>query len=82
MDVKIIGARLAAARKASGMGPTYVSNTLGVARVTVWRWESGYTAPSVVEVIGYARAIGRSPRALLNDIATAVLAADAAGKEA
>ena len=44
-----------AIRMGAGLSVQQVAASLGVARVQVWRWESGYAFPRTVQALAYLR---------------------------
>jgi len=59
-EARAIPRRLAALRRAKGIGPTQLATDLGRTRQTLYRWEHGQTVPSAEELWCWAAALGIS----------------------
>jgi transcriptional regulator with XRE-family HTH domain len=64
-----LGARLRELRKRAGLSQQQLAGRIGVAGVTVSKWERGLTYPSAQDVPAIARALGVSVGALYRESA-------------
>ena len=62
-----LGKRMVKAREESGMSIQELSDELGVAVQTVYRWERGKRIPDVVTFMHIAKALGVSIEKLLGE---------------
>lgn len=80
---KLIGSRIAIARKALGMNQEDLATRIGTNKQTVSRWERGLRSPDGVYLYAIASTCGCSSDFLLgiSDVLTVKTASDEASKE-